>query len=149
MTDIRTLLGIGLIVGGFMLPSGGGGILPTPEPVLPKPSVSVDLPLEGIPAGRRAYFSDVYSSMALVLERDGKRAAPGVKTIIDFTALHASALQLSVDRDQVGVYPGLGEAIDAAFRENVGDENVPVDDGVRAKLAEVCRALAWEFRNGS
>lgn len=147
MSDLRTLVGIGLIVGGFMLPSGGLVVPVVPAP--PKPTLSVELPLDGIPAERRAYFADIYDAMALVVERDGERSAPGVKTILDFTALHGGALQLSVDRDQVGVYPGLGEAIDKAFAGHVGDDNVPVSGDVRAKLAEVCRALAWEFRHGS
>lgn len=141
--DVRQIVAIFVIAAGIMLPRLNIDVTPSPQP-----AVSVDLPLSGIPADRRGYFADIYDAMAEVVERDGKRPTAGVKSIVDFSALHAGALQLAVDRDQVGVYPGLGEAIDAAFAENVGDDNVPVDASVRAKLAEVCRALAWEFRNG-
>lgn len=139
--DIRQIVAIVVIAAGIMLPRMG-------TPVTPPPSIPIDLPLSGIPAERREYFGDLYDAMAAVIERDGKRPTSGVKSILDFSALHAGALQLAVDRDQVGVYPGLGEAIDAAFASNVGDDNVQVDAAARSRLAEVCRAIAWEFRNG-
>lgn len=141
--DIRQILAIALLGVVFLLPteggSGGGGV---------KPSITVSLPTSGIPAGRRQYFGDIYDSMALVIERDGKRADPGIDSTDDFTKFQAAALQLAVDREQVGVYPGLGEAIDRAFLDNLGDESQNVDAAVRAKLAEVCRAIAWGFKNG-
>lgn len=144
--DARTLLALGLIAAGFLLP--GGQTQPVTPPANP-PAISVDLPVAEIPAARREYLGDIYAAMADVIERDGKRADSGIDTIMDFTAFHAGALQLAVDREQVGVYPGLGEAIDAAFKANLGDENRPVDAAVRAKLQEVCEGVAWEFKHGS
>lgn len=139
----RHIAGIALILVAFY----GVPAIPTPSPS-PPPSIKVTLPLRSVPAGRRGYLADFYDAMATVIERDGKREDPGIGDTFDFTALHAGALQLAIDRDQVGSYPGLGDAVDQAFRENIGDDVQAVDASVREKLSEVCRAIAEAFRNG-
>lgn len=91
----------------------------------------------------RAYLASFYDAMCYVLLRDGKREKPIVSTTDLFTVLHAGSLQAAIDRQNVGKYPGLAEAIDETIVNIAGAEARKVDDDVRSKLIAACGTLAW------
>jgi len=45
--------------------------------------------------------------------------------------------------NQPGKYAGLREATEAAFAQVLGPNEVPVTKELRARYAELCRAIAW------
>ena len=129
--DLRTLVGIGLIVAGFMLPSGGGGILPTPEP------------------SDKEQIAEFYDDLADGVENDGvKSGEKFYRDTADFRFSHANALRLWRDVRKVGSVPGLGEAVDKVLADMIGLEVQPMTDEVRAKVIEACREVARRLRNG-
>ena len=146
--DLRTLLAVALIVGGFLLPQGGEIVVPTPAPV--PVEVSVDLPVADIPRDDRDDLAGFYDAMADAVKNDGDKGGEKlIKDTADFRERHVAALRFARSADKVGVYPGLGEAIDAVFAERLGGLDVmPVSDEVRAKIIEACRDLAEGFRHG-
>jgi hypothetical protein len=81
--------------------------------------------------------------MAVVLERAAEKSVRVTETTDLFEGWHAAATDLAVDMDEVGKYPGLGEAIDAVFLKAVGDESRKMTDLDKKKLARAARAIAW------
>jgi len=142
--NLRTLVAIGLIVAGFLLPKTDAVVVPKPD--VPKPAVAVVLP--DVPDERRPMLSQFYASLGDIVAEDGAKAAPQLKDTTSFMSLHSSALGFAIRTADVGTVPGLGEAIDKAFFDRLGDEVQPLDASVRAKIVEVCKALAWGFENG-
>lgn len=131
MTNIRSLLGVGLIVAGFMLPSGGGGILPSPEPT------------------DKQQIAGFYDSLAAGVENDGAKAGEKFYgDTADFRRAHVDALRLWRDVRKVGSVPGLGEAVDKVLADMIGLEVQPMTDEVRGKVIAACREVARRLRDG-
>lgn len=143
--NMRQLAGVLLIAVAlldFQVPS----VPVKPDLVIDKPSISVVLP--SVQSERRVVLAEFYVSMSEILLDDGLRDPSKLNDTADFAAMHASALGFAIKRKDIGTVPGLGEAIDKAFFDAVGEDVVPLDDSVRSKLAEVCLAIAWEIMNG-
>ena len=131
MTDLRTLLGIGLIVAGFLLPNGSGGILPTPGPT------------------DREQIAVFYDSLAMGVENDGAKAGEKFYAdTADFRRAHVDALRLWRDVRKVGTVPGLGEGVDKVLADMIGLEVQPMTDEVRSKVIAACREVARRLRDG-
>jgi hypothetical protein len=93
----------------------------------------------------RLYLAQLYDAMSYVLLRDGQRDRPIIGTTDQFAAFHANSLRLSIDKQNVGKYPGLDKAIDLVFVNANGPESKPVTADSRAKLIAACQALSWSF----
>lgn len=117
-----------------------------PKPDVPRPTIDVVIP--EVQDDRKAVLADFYLALGEIVLSDGLSEDPLVSDTEAFSRLHAAALRFAVDRKDVGTVPGLAEAIDKAFFDALGDEVKPLDAGVRAKLAEVCSAIAWSISNG-
>lgn len=91
----------------------------------------------------RAYLASFYDAMCYVLLRDGKRERPIVSSTDQFAVLHAGSLQAAIDKQNVGRYPGLAEAIDETIVNIAGADARKVDAEVRGKLIAACSTLAW------
>lgn len=96
----------------------------------------------------RLYLAKLYDAMAFVIRRDGDRSDPIIKSNDEFVSFHAASLRLAIDKESVGKYPGLGEAIDQAFVSAIGTDSVPLDADTRRKLIDACAALSWTFTVG-
>ena len=116
-----------------------------PSAVEAKWTSDVQRLLPRITAGDRAYLSRFYSALEFVIQRDGKSKSPVLTNTDKFATFHGGSLRLAVDRQDVGKYPGLGEAIDQAFVAANGPDVVDIDSAARENLAAACNALAWAF----
>lgn len=98
-----------------------------------------------LPADRQ-YLANFYDALAFVLIRDSKRSDPILKTTEDFAVFHGGSLEAAIDKEKVGVYPGLDEAVDQVFATAIGSDDVKVIDAdTRTKLAAASGVLSWAF----
>jgi hypothetical protein len=93
----------------------------------------------------RLYLASLYDAMAFVLLRDGQRDEPIIGTTGQFAAFHAGTLRLAIDRENVGKYPGLAEAIDEVFVAAAGPEDVRLAGDRRTRVTAACGVLSWAF----
>lgn len=148
-------------------------IYPTQTPTLPSvvvpdsssKAITADIKVDGILPADRLYYSAFYDSLGLVLANDGERDTRIVDTTEKFRRFQAGSLDLAIEKKKVGIYPGLGEAIDKAFALAVwgGDpanlrtpadvakaieEGLtprPMSKAVSDRIRSCCSALAWKF----
>ena len=140
--NMRQLLGVLLIAAAFLdlqVP------VVTPSVDIPKPSISVVIP--EVQDERKDVLADFYLALGEIVVEDGARSDPQLGDTAAFAQFHTSALGFAIKRKDIGTIPGLGEAIDKAFFDNLGEEVQPLDPSVRAKLAEICTAIAWSIKN--
>lgn len=93
----------------------------------------------------RLYCANFYQALRFVVERDGKRSDPIITDTTKFEAFHAGSLKAAIDREDVGKYDGLGEAIDEVFVNAAGADVQKVNAQVRGKLLAACGVVAWTF----
>jgi hypothetical protein len=105
--------------------------------------VAVILP-KMTPADRN-YLAHFYDALAFILIRDGERSEPIMSDTEKFATFHGGSLRSAIDREDVGKYPGLGEAIDQTFVTANGADIVAIDKDVRSRLVAACGALSWAF----
>ena len=142
--NMRQLAGILLMAVAFLdLQVPGVPSVPTVD--IPKPSISVVIP--EVQDERKAVLADFYLALGEIIVEDGTRSEPQLGDTAAFAQFHTSALGFAIKRKDIGSVPGLGEAIDKAFFDNLGEEVKPLDAGVRSKLAEICNAIAWSIAN--
>jgi hypothetical protein len=91
----------------------------------------------------RLYLSSFYEAMAFILLRDFGREKPIVATTDDFITFHSGSLRLAIDKESVGKYPGLAEAIDRTFMAALGPDQKALDAQGQERLVAACGALAW------
>ena len=91
----------------------------------------------------RIYLENLYDAMVYVLMRDGKRPDPIISDTAKFVTFHTSTLRLAIDKESVGKYPGLADAIDEVFFLAAGPDVKPIDTDTRAKLIAACGVLSW------
>lgn len=91
----------------------------------------------------RQYLASFYDAMAFVLIRDAGRDTPIVGSTDAFAAFHAGSLQMAIDKEAVGKYPGLGAAIDQTFINAIGADIRPLDKDTRTRLTAACGVLSW------
>ena len=121
-------------------------VVPHPTPELQRLVAPVADALAGLPADKRAIWASTWAKAALVVE------AEGTTTVAVFTDTPALRLFTTVALDvawrrvagnQPGALPGLREAVEAAMKTAMGLDAVPVTPELRARYAEVAKALAW------
>lgn len=151
---------IGRLAAASLLIAAAWGKVPLPTLPAPAATVTVDTPseqlqslvapvraaLSGLPDAKRAEWAALWSKAALVVQAEGTTATP---LLVDTPALRAftvAALEIGWRRasgNAPGALPGLREAVEAAMGSVLGADAVPVTDDVRARYADVCRAIAW------
>lgn len=145
-----------------LLIAAAWGKVPLPSFAVPNvaPAVFVDTPsdemqrvvtpiadvMRNASAVDRALWAQLWSKAAIVVAGDA------VSTEVVFTdtrslrAFTVLALDLGWRRlgaNQPGKYAGLREATESAFAQVLGPNEVPVTKELRARYAELCRAIAW------
>lgn len=156
---LSRLLAAGLIIAAAWgvvpvptLPQAPGVVLPdVPEPPAELRSLvePVRTALASAPVGERAVWIETWSKLAVVAAADAT-LTPSVYT--DARSLRAGqvvALDIAWRRIagvQPGRYPGLRDAVEAAFAGSLGLDDVTVDAAVRERYVALCRALAWAGR---
>lgn len=97
----------------------------------------------------REYLANFYDAMEFVLLRDAGRDKPIVVSTDSFASFQAGSLQMAIDKEAVGKYPGLGAAIDQTFVNAIGADIRPLDKDTRTRLTAACGVLACTFKVGS
>lgn len=118
---------------------------PQPSPELMRWAAPLRSVLPKMLPDDRKYLATFYDAMAFVLIRDGEREMPIVGSTEQFANFHAGSLRLAIDKDNVGKYPGLAEAIDETFVNANGPEVKKIDADTRARLVSACGVLAYSF----
>lgn len=152
---------IGRVAAACLVIAAAWGKIPMPTVAVPAaPSVSVPTPspeaqrlvepvraaLAGLPADKRALWAATWSKAALVVQAEG---ATSVAVFVDTASLRVltvTALDIAwrrIGNVAPGSVAGLREAVEAAMRSALGLDSVPVTPDVRARYAEVARAIAW------
>lgn len=96
----------------------------------------------------RIYLANMYDAMKFILLRDFDREKPIVATTDDFIAFHSASLRLSIDKQSVGKYPGLAEAIDQTFIAALGADQKRLDKDHEQRLVAACSALSYILEIG-
>jgi hypothetical protein len=132
-------------------PAGGGTstVIPKPDGVILAWAEPMRATLPKMLAKDREYLSNFYDALSFVLIRDSKRTAPIVKTTGDFVTFHVGSLQAAIDKEAVGRYPGLGEAIDQTFVNALGADQRALSADDRTKLTAACSVLAYVLKVGN
>ena len=132
-------------------PAGGGTsvTIPRPDGVILEWAVPLKPILPTMLAKDREYLANFYDALSFVLIRDSKRDTPIVKTTGDFVVFHAGSLQAAIDKEAVGQYPGLGEAIDQTFVNALGADQRALSADDRTKLTAACTVLAYALKVGN
>lgn len=97
----------------------------------------------------RQYLAAMYDAMAFVLARDAERDVPIIDTTGQLASFHGGSLRLTIDKANVGKYPGLAEAIDETFVAACGPEVQKMDARLRSRAVAVCGVLAWTLSVGT
>ena len=153
-------------IGKMIHPEQVPAVTPATPNVGPTNKVWVaDVKPANILPGDRLYYSAFYESLAAVLAIDGERDTPIIDTTEKFRRLHSGSLDLAIEKQKVGKYPGLGEAIDKAFAlaasgvdpstlrtaedvEKAIKEGLtprPMSRAMRDRIRSAGEALAWKF----
>lgn len=91
-------------------------------------------------------LSSLYADMSLLIELDDTdRVIKDTASIREANALAGPMLRLNI-KDK---YPNLAETSRALVISAIGDDDVVLDETLRAKASEAFRALSWAFYEGS
>lgn len=130
-------------------PAGGTSVVvPKPDGVILEWAEPLRPILPKMLAKDREYLASFYDALSFVLIRDSKRSSPIVRTTGDFVQFHTGSLQLAIDKEAVGKYPGLGEAIDQTFVNALGADQRTLSADDRTKLTAACTVLAYALKVG-
>jgi hypothetical protein len=122
--------------------------VPKPDPTVLKIAEPLRPILPKMLPADRQYLANFYDALAFVLLRDGNRDDPIMGSTEQFANFHGGSLRAAIDRESVGKYPGLAEAIDETFVNAAGAEVKKIDKDVRGRLAAACGVLSWSFSVG-
>lgn len=120
--------------------------VPTPSKPLQDSVGPIAVALGKLSPADRALWAATWSKTALVVEAEG---ATSVAVFTDTPALRAlTTTTLDIAWRRIGGHApgsiaGLKDAVEASMRAALGLDAVPATPDVRARYAEVCRAIAW------
>jgi len=135
-----------LPVPSFSVPTVPSVTVPTPSPEAQRLVQPVRDALAGLPADQRALWAATWSKAALVVEAEGATSVAVFTDTASLRLLTTMTLDIAWRRiggNAPGSVAGLREAVEAAMRSALGLDAVPVTPDVRARYAEVARAIAW------
>ena len=148
----------------LLLLAAAWGKLPTPSwpvaPAAPLSFPSIDAPSDTMkanvlpvadafrsaPMSDRMLWAQLWNKAAVVVDGDAVMTEVVFTDTRSLRAFVVLALDIGWRRiggNQAGKYSGLREATELAFSGVIGKDAVPVTPELRAKFAEICRALAW------
>jgi hypothetical protein len=135
----------------FEVPSVPAVVVPTPSPEHQRLVEPVRVALAGLPADKRAVWASIWSKAALVVQAEGATSVAVLTDTPSLRVLTQTALDLGWRRiagQAPGSVAGLREAVETALRSAVGLDSVPVTPDVRARYADIARAIAWAATGG-
>jgi hypothetical protein len=94
----------------------------------------------------RLWLQKIYTNAARVVATDGLVEPETINTTEGLRAIHIAILKFiwrGMAENPPGEYEGLNEAINAVFREVVGDDRRGLTPELRRKAVEMFEALAW------
>ena len=98
-----------------------------------------------LPADRK-YINHFYDAFGSIIESDGQNESPLIYDTERLRRLHAGSLQFAIEKNKVGKYPGLAEAIDSVFFSALGAEVRPITSEDRATAIEAANAIAYAMQ---
>jgi len=124
---------------------------PTPSPNAPSDAMQravtpIAKALANAPMGDRLLWSRLWEKAAVVVDGDAVNTDvvfTDTRSLRAFTILALDIGWRRIGEHRPGHYQGLREAVEAAMGEVLSLEVKPVDADVRAKFAEMARAIAW------
>jgi len=97
----------------------------------------------------RAVWAETWIKSGIVVAADNVQSAPVLADVRALRAFQVVALDVAWRRIAgvaPGKYPGLKDAVEAAFSEVLGLDDVTVDASLRERYVALVRALAWAAR---
>jgi len=151
--NLRTIAAIGLIYVAFAgLPQGGGSPQPdtTPDRPVPSPTMQAEVEpvakiLRGADYYDRAIFASVWEQAATIVDGEDNEIEVTFDSTLGMRLWTVGIIDAAWRRiaGAKGKYPGLGDAVEEAFTDLLGNDVRPVDDELLQDYSELCRALAW------
>lgn len=117
--------------------------IPQPDPALIKWAEPMRGVLPKMLLKDRQYLANFYDALVFVLMRDATRDDPIINTTEEFARFHGGSLRSAIDKENVGKYPGLAEAIDETLVNAVGADIRALDKDLRTRLTAACGVLSW------
>lgn len=120
--------------------------VPAPSKPLQDSVGPIAVALGKLPPADRALWAATWAKAALVVEAEGATSVPVLTDTPALRTLTITTLDIAwrrIGRHAPGALPGLKEAVEASMRAALGLDAVPATPDVRARYAEVCRAIAW------
>ena len=122
----------------------------TPSDAMQKVVSPVADALKSAPMSDRMLWADLWSKAALVAAGDAISSEvvfTDTRAMRLFTVLALDIGWRRIGGHKPGQFDGLREATEAAFASVIGTAEVPVTKELRAKYAELCKAIAWAGLN--
>lgn len=155
----------GRIAAAGLIVAAAWGVVPMPKLPAPVPAVVVPTPspemqalvgpvrtaLSVVPAASRAVWAATWSKAALVVEADSGTATQAfadTQALRTFTGLALDIAWRRIYGHAPGSVPGLRDSVENALKAALGLDAVPVTQDVRARYAEIARAIAWAATGG-
>lgn len=118
----------------------------TPSDAMQRVVTPVAASMKSVSMSDRMLWAELWNKAAIVALGDGVSTEvvfTDTRSLRLFTVLAVEIGWRRIGGNSPGVYPGLREAVEAAFAQVLGTGEVPVTKDLRARYAELCRAIAW------
>ena len=118
----------------------------TPSDAMQRVVTPVAEALKAAPMSDRMLWADLWNKAAVVVAGDAVSTEvvfTDTRSLRAFTVLAVEIGWRRIGGNAPGTLPGLREAVEAAFGQVLGTAEVPVTKDLRARYAELCRAIAW------
>lgn len=158
---------VGRVAAAGLLVAAAWGKVPLPTLNVPAaaPAIEVETPsdamqrvvtpiadaLKSAPMGDRMLWAQLWSKAAVVVAGDAVSTEvvfTDTRSLRAFTVLALDLGWRRIGGNVPGEYKGLREATEAAFAQVLGTAEVPVTKDLRARYAELAKAIAWAGVNG-
>lgn len=129
------------------------GVVDVPAIVVPEPSAEMQRlvapvadALASLPADKRQLWAATWAKAALVVEAEGTTTVAvftDTPSLRLFTTIALDVAWRRLGEQAPGSVEGLKAAVETAMRSAIGLDAVPVTGEMRARYADVARAIAW------
>lgn len=123
----------------------------TPSDAMQKVVTPIAAALKSAAMSDRMLWAQLWSKAAVVVAGDAVSTEvvfTDTRSLRLFTVLALDLGWRRIGEHQPGEYKGLREATEAAFAQVLGTAEVPVTKDLRARYAELAKAIAWAGING-
>ena len=122
---------------------------PSDDALLEKSRAVIDVLKQSSDSTRKSdckRLSSLYCDMATLIELDKTdQVIKDTRAIREANVLAGKMLRLNIKNK----YPGLAEAANDLLTQNIGSDDIVLDEESRTKAVEAFRALSWAFHEGS